>query len=163
MASAAWSHSLRKFRRSLRMNYETGVSVPFAWVLTRTNHNLIMVVFSVSSVWWNGVVSSCNAPPAGNHLQIFFTRAQDQASKKKFTHPIIFPFLLHVIRITWLVSWCLVMSIGFLSWTWARKSFIKILESCSSTEDKRSTKSERSFWGLGLECRNSRNNPSLKQ
>jgi hypothetical protein len=61
------------------------------------------------------------------------------------------------------VSWCLVMSIGFLSWTWARKSFIKILESCSSTEDKRSTKSERSFWGLGLECRNSRNNPSLKQ
>ncbi len=34
-------------------------------------------------------MSSCNAPPAGNHLQILFTRAQDQASKKKFTRPII--------------------------------------------------------------------------
>jgi hypothetical protein len=57
----------------------------FAWVLTRTNHSLILVIFSVSSVWWNGVVSSCNAPPAGNHLQIFFTRAQDQSRKKNFT------------------------------------------------------------------------------
>jgi hypothetical protein len=67
--------------------------VLFAWVLTRTNRDSIAAIFSASSVWWNGVVSSCNAPPVGNHLQILFTRAQDQPSKKKFTHPILFPFL----------------------------------------------------------------------
>ena len=61
------------------------VSVPFAWVLTRENHDSIAVIFSASSVWWNGLVLSGNAPPAGNHLQVLFTRAQDQPRNKMYT------------------------------------------------------------------------------
>jgi hypothetical protein len=80
-----------------------------------------------------------------------FTRAQDQANKKKFTHQIIMGH-------TALVSQGLASSLEY-----ERGRVSTILESCSSTEDKRSTKSEWSFRGLGLKCRNALNNQSLKQ